>query len=71
MGNGISVLELIEKFEKINFIKVQYKIGKRRRGDNIESYANIDRAKTILKWKPNLDHERMCYDAWNGYLKNG
>ena len=69
LGKGISVLKLIKIFEKTNNVKVSYKIGGRREGDAAISYANNNKAKKILKWVSTLDYERMCYDAWQSYLK--
>jgi UDP-glucose 4-epimerase len=50
-GNGYSVLDLIRAFEDQG-VKIKYKIGDRRPGDVAEVYADIEKAKIELEWKP-------------------
>ena len=69
LGKGISVLEIIKTFEKINKINVKYKIIGRRNGDSAISYANNRKAKRILKWQPKYDIEDMVRDSWGAFLK--
>ena len=64
-GKGHSVLEVIHAFEKVNHVKVNYKITERRKGDLGEYYANADKAKTLLGWHAKRDLEQMCKDSWN------
>ena len=63
-GNGYSVLELIETFEKVNNVKVNYKIGQRRPGDIPACYADPSKAEKELGWKAEKKLEEMCKDAW-------
>ena len=70
LGKGISVLEIINLYEKINNIKVDYKFVKRRKGDVAISYADNKRALDLLKWKPLYTYSDMVYDSWQAYLKN-
>ena len=44
-GNGVTVLEAINAFEKVSGIKLNYELGPRRPGDVIAVYANNDLAK--------------------------
>ena len=69
-GNGFSVLELVKTFEKVNNVKVNYKIVGRRAGDIAVCYANCDKALKELGWKCELNIEDMCRDTWNFILKN-
>ena len=64
-GNGYSVLELVNTFEKVNNIKVNYKIADRRPGDIAECYADPTKARDELGWKAEKGIEEMCRDAWN------
>ena len=64
-GNGYSVLELVNTFEKVNNIKVNYKIADRRPGDIAECYADPTKAKNELGWEAKLGIEQMCKDSWN------
>lgn len=68
-GNGYSVLELVENFEKVNNIKVNYKIVDRRPGDIAECYADPTKAEKELGWKAEKGIEEMCRDSWN-FVKN-
>ena len=61
---GYSVLELINKFEEVNGLKVNYKIGKRREGDVVKIYSNSEKAKNILNWKIEKDITDIVKSAW-------
>ena len=69
-GNGFSVLDLVKTFEKVNNVKVNYKIVGRRPGDIAVCYANCDKALKELGWKCERNIEDMCRDTWNFILKN-
>lgn len=64
-GNGYSVLDLVTNFEKVNNVKVNYKIGARRAGDIAACYADPTKAKEELGWVAEYGIEDMCKDAWN------
>ena len=51
-GVGLSVLEIINTFEKINGLKVNYIIGPRKPGDIEEIYSNVNLIKNTLEWQP-------------------
>src|SRR5690554_1845940 len=63
-GNGISVFELIEAFEKAADTKLPYDIGPRRPGDVIEIYANNEKAQEELNWTPKYGINEMMETAW-------
>ncbi len=63
-GRGNSVLELVKTFEKVNGIKLNYEIGKRRDGDIEKIYADVSKANTILGWKTEKTLEDSLKDAW-------
>ena len=69
-GQGTSVLELVQAFEKVNGVKVPYKIVDRRPGDVTTCYANADKALAELNWKTEKTIEDMCRDTWNWQSKN-
>ena len=69
LGRGISVLDLISAFEKVNNIKVDYKIANRRMGDAAVSYASNQKAKKLLNWKPKYTIQEMVKDAWEAHKK--
>lgn len=63
-GEGYTVLEIIETFEEISKIKLNYKITKRREGDVPALYANVDKALNELGWKAKLGLKDMISDSW-------
>lgn len=68
-GHGYSVLDLVNTFERVNGVKVNYKITDRRPGDIAECYADPSYAKEKLGWSAELEIEEMCRDSYN-YIKN-
>ncbi|MDQ8758712.1 UDP-glucose 4-epimerase GalE [Streptococcus ruminantium] len=69
-GQGTSVLELVQAFEKVNGVPVPYRIVDRRPGDVATCYANADKALRELDWKTEKTIEDMCRDTWNWQSKN-
>lgn len=63
-GTGYSVLDIVHAFEKVNDIKIPYKIAPRRSGDIAECYANPEKAAKLLGWKAEKNLEDMCRDSW-------
>jgi UDP-glucose 4-epimerase len=68
-GNGYTVLEVINTFEKVSEQKLNYTIAGRRSGDIIGIYANNEKAQQILGWTPKYNLEDMMLTAWNWELK--
>jgi UDP-glucose 4-epimerase len=68
-GNGVTVLEAINAFEKVSGVKLNYEIGPRRSGDIVAIYANNDKAKSKLGWDPSRPLEEMMDTAWRWELK--
>ncbi len=64
-GTGYSVLDIINNFEKVNGIKINYKIAPRRAGDVAACFSNPSKAEKELDWKAEKNIEDMCKDAWN------
>lgn len=63
-GNGVTVLEAIQSFERISGVKLNYEIGPRRTGDVIAIYANNDLARKQLGWQPRYSLDEMMLTAW-------
>ena len=63
-GNGISVLELVNAFQKVNDMKLPYVIGPRRDGDLPAFWADATKAKTLLGWEATHTVEDMCRSSW-------
>ncbi len=68
-GNGFSVLEVIESFQKVNNLAVPHKIGPRRSGDVVKVWADTQKVETILGWTAKRGLDEMMKDAWNWQLK--
>lgn len=63
-GNGVTVLELINSFEKVSGCKLNYKLGERRAGDVVAVYANNSKAKALLDWDIKYSLDQMMDTAW-------
>ena len=69
-GVGYSVLDIIKTFEKVNNVKVNYRIVDRRPGDIASSYADVTNSYKELGFKTIYTLEDMCKDAYNFAIKN-
>lgn len=69
-GEGYSVLDVVNNFEKANGIKIPYTISKRRPGDIATSYADASKALYELGWKAEKSLFEMCKDSWNWQKNN-
>ena len=71
-GRGNSVLEVINTFEQVNKLKLNYEIGPRREGDVPEIYADVTKANQELGFKTKFTLEQALKSAWNWqqYLEN-
>ncbi len=63
-GKGTSVLEIIQTFEKVNNLKLNYKIVGRRDGDVMSCYADTTIANKELQWKTEIGLEEALRSAW-------
>lgn len=64
-GRPVSVLELVTKFEKVNNLKLNYKIVGRRSGDVPAVWADVALANKELGWKAERTLEETLAAAWN------
>ena len=63
-GQGISVLQMIEAFERVSGQRVPYEIVNRRPGDIARCWADPSLAKQVLGWNAVRSLDDMCADAW-------
>ncbi|MFG6341385.1 MAG: UDP-glucose 4-epimerase GalE [Alistipes sp.] len=63
-GRGVSVLELVHKFEEVNGLKINYKIAPRRAGDIIAIWADPARANAVLGWRAERSLDETLAAAW-------
>jgi UDP-glucose 4-epimerase len=69
-GQGHSVLELLQTFEKICGKKIPHTFTARRAGDIAACYADVTLAKNLLGWEAKYSLQDMCEDAWHWYKNN-
>jgi UDP-glucose 4-epimerase len=64
-GIGVTVLELVETFQKVNQIQLNYEFGERRLNDVFICLADSKKAKNKIGWKPLKTLEDMCRDSFS------
>lgn len=67
-GRGLSVLELVNTFEKVNGVKVPHRIVDRREGDIEQVWADPSYANDVLGWKALETVEETLRTAWKWEL---
>jgi UDP-glucose 4-epimerase len=70
-GEGVSVQQLIDTFEEVNQIKVNYQYAPRREGDIEQIYAQVDKSTQILGWVTKKTLADSLRDAWRWQQKIG
>ena len=68
-GHGVSVKEIVETFEKVNNLKLNYQYGSRREGDLPAMYADASKALRELNWQTEKNLDDMCRDSYNFAIK--
>lgn len=68
-SQGNSVTEVVQAFEKISGVKLNYEYTDRRSGDVPAIYADASKANKILGWKCNYNLEDSLLTAWNWQQK--
>ena len=63
-GKGLSVLQLIDSFQRSTGVSVPHKIGERRSGDIEQIWAEPAKANKILGWKADTPIEETMRNAW-------
>ncbi|WP_132979002.1 UDP-glucose 4-epimerase GalE [Pigmentiphaga sp. D-2] len=69
-GQGTSVLQLVEAFEKATGQQILCKIGPRRQGDIAGAWADVSLARELLGWKAQRTITEMCADGWRWQSMN-
>ena len=64
IGEGVTVLEAINAFEKVTGQKLNYTLGGRRGGDVVAIYADPNNSMNALGWKPTRNIEEIMLTAW-------
>ena len=69
-NNGYSVKEVVEMYEKVNGIKLNYTYGERRPGDSTVALPDCTKIQNELGWRPVIGLEQMCKDSYNFVMKH-
>lgn len=70
-GNGVSVLEAINAFEKVSSQKLNYIVGPSREGDVGAIYSDPQLSKDELGWEPKFSLSEMMDSAWKWEVNLG
>ncbi|MBQ5843456.1 MAG: UDP-glucose 4-epimerase GalE [Alistipes sp.] len=63
-GRAVSVFELVKTFERVNNLKLNYKVAPRRAGDVVAVWADTTLANTELGWVAERPLEKTLQAAW-------
>ena len=69
-GQGCSVLEMVQAFEKASSKPVPYQISPRRQGDVAQCFADPGLAADLLNWHAEYGIDTMCADTWHWQSTN-
>jgi UDP-glucose 4-epimerase len=64
-GQGYSVLDMVAAFERVNDVRIPYRLAPRRDGDVASCFASPDRAARDLGWTARRDLDAMCASSWS------
>ena len=67
-GEGSTVLEVIQSFERATGASLQWSFAPRRAGDVIAAYADTRRATEVLGWTAQKTLDEAMADAWRWQL---
>ena len=62
-GEGKTVKEVIDSFNKVSGKKIEYEISSRRKGDVISAFADTSKAKKVLNWSSKMSFEDAILSA--------
>lgn len=63
-GRAVSVFELVKTFERVNGLKLNYKVAPRRAGDVVAIWADTSLANRELGWKAERSLDDTLRSAW-------
>lgn len=69
-GQGHSVMEMVQAFEKASGRKISLQVAARRPGDVAVCYANPSLASELLGWSAKRSVDDMCFSAWKYQQEN-
>jgi UDP-glucose 4-epimerase len=69
-GQGYSVLDVVQAFERASGQPVPYRLMPRRPGDVAACYADPALARELLGWQATRGLDAMCADSWRWQSQN-
>ncbi len=69
-GQGYSVLDVVQAYERASGRPVPYDLVPRRPGDVSACYADPTLAADLLEWRAVRDLDAMCVDSWRWQSRN-
>ncbi len=69
-GQVLSVLDIINRFNKVNNLKLNYVVGPRRAGDVEKIYCDGDKIKNVLGWSASKTINEALVSAWKWQISN-
>jgi UDP-glucose 4-epimerase len=69
-GEGITVMELLNNFQRVSGVSIKYQLFPRRDGDLPASWADASLAFVKLGWRPQFTVDQMCKDTWSWQKNN-
>ena len=63
-GHAVSVFELVKTFERVNNLKLNYRVAPRRAGDVVAVWADTTLANEELGWRAERSLEQTLQSAW-------
>ena len=69
-GQGVSVLDMVDSFVRVNNVPVPYSVGPRRAGDLPAFWADASKARDQLGWVAEKTLDDMMADTWRWQLAN-
>ncbi len=68
-GKGVSTKEIVDAFEKVTGVKLNWTFAPRRAGDIEQVWANPEKANNVLGWKAETSLEDTLATAWKWQQK--
>jgi len=69
-GQGYSVLQMVEAFERVSGVRIPRRVVARRPGDIAACWADPGLAERELGWRAERGLDEMCRDGWNWQRNN-
>jgi hypothetical protein len=70
LGDGVSVKQLLQTYQRVNSTQLKVIEADRRKGDLPVCFAKNDLMTQQLNWQPQFNLQDMCRDAHQYFIKN-